>query len=140
MFTATTSSRSVVSCVISWIAVTSVLLCCAPRLARCDCECGYVSVINGTSYLFTDLLESDFRHIRNISLDTDWSRQEYNVTAAVARGPFGESPRVSQVISNPLLNKTAISGPSLLGGDAGLQLVVPRGIPSDGLVPVGELD
>jgi hypothetical protein len=125
---------------VSWASFISILLCLVPGVARGDCECGYQYAINGTSYLFTDLLESDFRHIKNISLDTDWRRQEYNVTAAVARGPFGESPRLSQVFSNPLINASADSGAGVLGGDAGLELVVAGGIPSDGSVAVGELN
>lgn len=126
--------------ILSCITLVNLFLCTVPDHVRGDCECGYISAINGTPYMFTDLLESDFRHIANISVDTDWRRQQYNVTAAVARGPYGESPQISQVISNPLVNNTSNSGPSELGSDAGLQFIVPGGIPSNGLVPVGELN
>ncbi len=105
-----------------------------------DCECGYSYAINSTQYLFTDLLESDFLHLANISLNTDWRRQEYNVTAKVSRGPYGESSQVSQVISNPFINRSSYTGPSQLGGDAGLQLYVRGGVPVDGLVPVAQVN
>jgi hypothetical protein len=74
------------------------------KRVNADCECGYSQSINGTSYVFTDLLESDFLHLANISLDTGWRRQGFNVTPAVSRGPYGESLQISQVISNPLAN------------------------------------
>ncbi len=105
-----------------------------------DCECGYSSTINSTTYTFTDIIESDFLHIANISLDTDWRRQAYNVTAVDARGPFGESSELRNVLSNPLLNNQSFAGPSQRGGDAGLQLYVRGGIPVDGLIPVAEVD
>jgi hypothetical protein len=57
------------------------------------CECGYVAEIAAgsvaNSFLFTDVLESDFLHIKNIKADTDWSIQNYDVSAAAARGPYG---------------------------------------------------
>ena len=48
--------------------------------------------------------------------------------------------RYPNVFSNPLANNFSYSGPSQLGGDAGLQLYVGGGIPSDGLVPVAEVN
>lgn len=57
------------------------------------CECGYGASIsvNGSlqTFLFTDIIESDFLHVPNVAYDTDWSRQNYSVTAADARGPYG---------------------------------------------------
>lgn len=124
----------------TWKAVLILLLGTFLRKANADCECGYTYSINGTPYIVTDLLESDFSHVANISLDTDWTRQGFNITPAVSRGPYGESLQISQVISNPLANNFSYSGPSQLGGDAGLQLYVGGGIPSDGLVPVAEVN
>jgi hypothetical protein len=125
---------------IAWTAVLILLLGALMRNANADCECGYTFSINGTSYVVTDLLESDFLHLANISLDTDWIRQGFNVTAAASRGPYGESLQITNVISSPLANNYSYSGPSELGGDPGLQLYVGGGIPSDGLVPVVEVD
>jgi len=42
-----------------------------------------------TDYLFTDLIETDAFHIGNFHEDTDWSIQNYAVSASSARGPFG---------------------------------------------------
>jgi hypothetical protein len=126
--------------ILTWTAVLVLLLGTLLGNVTADCECGYSYSINGTSYVFTDLLESDFLHLTNISLDTDWTRQGFNVTPAVSRGPYGESLQISQVISNPLTDNLSYSGPSQLGGDAGLQLYVGGGIPSDGLVPVAEVN
>jgi hypothetical protein len=57
------------------------------------CECGYATSVsvngNLTNFVFTDLIESDFLHIKDVASDTDWSRQNYSVTAALARGPYG---------------------------------------------------
>jgi hypothetical protein len=125
---------------VTWTAVLILLFGSLVRKVNADCECGYTYSINGTSYIVTDLLESDFLHLANISLDTDWTRQGFNVTPAVSRGPYGESLQISQVISNPLANNFSYSGPSEIGGDAGLQLYVGGGIPSDGLVPVAEVN
>jgi hypothetical protein len=123
-----------------WAAVVVLLSNPLGKRVNADCECGYSQLINGTSYVFTDLLESDFLHLANISLDTDWRRQGFNITPAVARGPYGESLQISQTISNPLVNKFSYTGPGQLGGDAGLQLFVHGGIPTDGLVPVAEVN
>ncbi len=42
-----------------------------------------------TEYTWTDLLETDFLHLDSIADDTDWTRQNYSVSADNARGPFG---------------------------------------------------
>lgn len=109
-------------------------------LARADCECGYSAVIDGSTHTFTDLLESDFLHLQNISLDTDWIRQNFTVTAVDARGLYGENASITDVVANPLIDQYSWSGSSQLGGDAGLQVWV-RGPPSaDGYVLTGEVD
>lgn len=125
---------------LTWTTALVLLLVTLVRKTNADCECGYSYSINSTTHVFTELLESDFLHLANISLDTDWTRQGFNITPAVSRGPYGESLQISNVISNPLSNNFSYSGPSQLGGDAGLQLYVMGGIPNDGLVPVAEVD
>lgn len=105
-----------------------------------DCECGYSSEINGTTYVFSDLLETDFLHLANISLNTDWRRQEYNVTAKASRGPYGTRAQVGNVVSNPVVDNSSYTGPGVYGIDAGLQLYVRGGIPQAGLVPVAEVN
>ena len=99
------------------------------------CECGYAV----SSTLYTELLETDFLHLPNITLDTDWAPQNYTVKSQAARGPYGKNASINIVISNPLPNEKAWTGNGLLGGDAGLQLWVRGGIPQDGLIPMAEL-
>lgn len=108
---------------------------------QADCECGYSLLVNNTdTFTFTELLESDFIHLANITLDTDWQREVYNVSAAASRGSYGETSQLRNIIENPLVNNYSFSGEAELGGDAGLQLWVRGGVPADGLVPVAEID
>jgi len=100
-----------------------------------NCECGYTV----SSTLYTELLETDFLHLPNITFDTDWAPQNYTVTPRAARGPYGKNASITNVVLNPLQNKNAWMGQGLSGGDAGLQLWVRGGIPQDGLIPMAEL-
>lgn len=105
-------------------------------LVRCDCECGYT--VNST--LFTDLVESDFLHIENITTNTDWQPQEYTVPADLARGPYGKDATLENVVANPLESQDDWAGDGVNGGDAGLQLFVRGGTPDEGgLIPMAEL-
>lgn len=109
-------------------------------LVLSDCECGYSAIIDGSEHVFTDLLESDFLHLQDISLDTDWVRQNFTVTAVEARGTYGENASITDVVANPLIDRYDWSGSSRLGGNAGLQVWV-RGPPlADGFVSTGEVD
>jgi hypothetical protein len=75
--------------------VQSILLCMIvfASNALAFCECGYsTSIAVGpvtNTYIFTDVIESDFLHIKDVELDTDWSVQSYTVSASSARGPYG---------------------------------------------------
>lgn len=102
-----------------------------------DCECGYS--INETSFPFTDLLESDFLHLRNITLDSDWIPQNYTVTSHDSRGMYGKNASLDNVVANPLNSTYDWTGQGVLGGDPGLQLYVRGGIPANGLVPISEI-
>ncbi|KUJ09920.1 glycoside hydrolase family 16 protein [Mollisia scopiformis] len=124
------------------MSVTNMLLftiaCLAVRSALAFCECGYATSIsvNGTltSYVFTDLIESDFVHIQDVASDTDWSRQNYSVTALAARGPYGMQFSLDNIVSNPLPNASTWSGPGTKGADPGVQLQVSGGVPKDGYI------
>jgi hypothetical protein len=127
--------------------VTLMLLCMIAffvGLANSDCHCGYQATINAPSYpypaIFTDLVESDFLHLANVSLDTDWRPQQFPVTAAAGRGPYGMNFTVRNVVSNPILNASNWTGPGEFGGDPGLQLLVGGGIPSNGYVQVAQIN
>lgn len=112
--------------------LTTLLL--APRV-HANCECGYT--LNST--LYTDLIETDFLHLANITTDTDWQPQNYTVTPALARGTYGKNASLSNIYANPLKSKYDWAGDGANGGDAGLQLFVRGGIPQDGLIPMAEL-
>jgi hypothetical protein len=100
-----------------------------------------MTINNATSpSLFTDLIETDFLHLPNVTLDTDWRPQEFNVTAAAGRGPFGMNFTTLNVASNPILNATNWTGPGEFGGDPGLELTVNGGIPANGYVQTAEID
>ena len=107
-----------------------------------SCECGYTALVgNDTiSYLFTDLIETDFLHEHNVTLDTDWRRQNFTVSAAAARGPLGMNFTLAEVNTNPISNASIFTGPGIYGGDPGLTLSVSGGIPPDGFVPGAEID
>ena len=100
-----------------------------------DCECGYS--VNTT--LYTDLIETDFLHLANITTNTDWQPQNYTVTSELARGPYGKNASLTNIVANPLTSKYDWAGNGINGGDAGLQLIVRGGVPQDGLIPMGEL-
>jgi hypothetical protein len=77
---------------LSMIALTVFLLL---NHVLADCECGYTANVNSSNitapvtWLFTDVIESDFFHIDNITLDTDWYAQNYSMTPEAAQGPYG---------------------------------------------------
>jgi len=104
-----------------------------------DCECGYsVNATNQPHAVFTELLESDFTMLENITLDTDWVPQEWKVDKAASHGPFGRSTELKNVVSNPAKNGSNSVG--IDGGVPGLNLFV-RATPSDAtFVSVSEVD
>ncbi|KAK3494479.1 concanavalin A-like lectin/glucanase domain-containing protein [Neurospora hispaniola] len=98
-----------------------------------DCECGYQSDNLDSIYqnVFTDLIETNFARMPDISTNTDWLRQEFNVTKAKARGEYGEMFYI----------KDDVEYVDNIGNRAsdGLQLIVRQDL-IDGMVPVAEVD
>ena len=92
-----------------------------------DCECGYAVGIDNQKYVFTDLIETDFSRFEDIAGNTDWVRQEFNVSDSRARGDFGEMFAVRNIFT-----QTKQEPP-------GLQLVVRANTVED-MVPVAEID
>jgi hypothetical protein len=116
-------------------------------LALADCECGYLSTVNGTTtssnqhVLFTDLLETDFTRVltpASLAQDPDWARQAFNLTRERARGDYGEMFAVENVVVGSQHEGHGQNGQEGERGE-GVQLVVRSGI-VDGMVPVAELD
>lgn len=102
--------------------------------AAADCECGYSAAITNSSsssnpqqetFVFTDLIEANFPNISDISKNTDWVRQEFNTSAAQARGTYGQMFAVDNVETRD-------------GGD-GLQITVKSGV-VEGMLSGGEID
>lgn len=136
------------------------------------CECGYQSQVDvlNSQFTYTDLIESDFLHIRDVSLSTDWRRQSFMKTPAAGRGPYGYvlfalnllvcdscsfAPfimvqksdihlsmnfTIGNVASNSISDHYNWTGPGRHGGDPGVNLVVKGGIPPDAYVDIGQLD
>ncbi|PMD41414.1 glycoside hydrolase family 16 protein [Hyaloscypha variabilis F] len=92
------------------------------------------------SYVFTDLIETDAFHIKNIHDDTDWSIQNYNVSASSARGPYGMNFTGLNAVSNPIMNSSNWVGPPVSNGDPGIQLSVGGGVPGNGFVQVAQIN
>ncbi|KAI0393977.1 glycoside hydrolase family 16 protein [Xylariaceae sp. FL0594] len=127
---------------LSWFFVGSLLLF-DPTVG--DCECGYSITLasDGTQHVFTDLLETDFIHV-NITGDGrgrarhGWAAQGYNITSEAARGAFGESFMIKNVMSDTIKDPATFGGPGSAGLDAGLHLVVRNTMQND-RVPVAEI-
>lgn len=107
---------------------------------QADCECGYT--VNSTSLsnyeVFTDLIESNFLTIQNISLDTDWKVQRYYNDPI--DGHPGQNFTAANVVSNPLISNSSLGGFGQLGGTPGLQIWVRGGQdPIEARVPCGEI-
>lgn len=77
--------------------IAALLFVVSIELVSADCECGYSSRVDGSTsssreHVFTELTESNFarRHEEDIQADTDWARQEFNWSAQLARGDYGQ--------------------------------------------------
>lgn len=128
-----------------WLAL---LLALMLSLVAADCECGFVQDFpaeetgHGDGHadgrlLFTNMMESKFFELRNISQDGDWKRQQYNVSARAGRGEYGKAFALKNVYTiapdGHGENVDADAGP----GD-GIALVVGSTL-VDEAIPVAEL-
>ncbi|GAB7347084.1 hypothetical protein MBLNU459_g3215t1 [Dothideomycetes sp. NU459] len=127
--------------------------------ASATCECGYtINAAPSTSdqafTLFTEVFETDFLHLYSLPTSTDspsskavgWQPQVYNVSAANARGPYGKSAQLENIILNPLATRWDWGGEGVNGGSPGLQVWVDSiaNLTSDGsggqMIRIGEID
>ena len=111
---------------------------CFSTSAVADCECGYSTTVGGepTQFVFTDLIETNFQALDEISKNTDWVRQAFNLTSTRARGDFGEMFTVDNVHSG-----FGAQGYDDMdrGSDGGLHLMV-QSSQVDDMVPTAEID
>ncbi|RPA93521.1 concanavalin A-like lectin/glucanase [Choiromyces venosus 120613-1] len=104
-------------------------------VANADCECGYS--LNST--VFTDLIESDFTFLKNITQDTDWVVQEWKVDKEASKGPYGRKTQAKNVISNPSIQHN-VSATGVNGDPAGLELFVRELETGEDHIGVAEVD
>jgi len=104
-----------------------------------DCECGYSTTIDDGQYVFTDLIETDFTRLADIGTNTDWVRQEFNISRTKARGSFGEMFAVSNIYTETGSGQPGAASRASGANPAGLQLVV-RAEQVEDMVPVAEID
>ncbi|KAG0128148.1 glycoside hydrolase family 16 protein [Tuber indicum] len=104
-------------------------------VANADCECGYS--LNST--VFTDLIESDFTLLKNITDNTDWAVQEWKVDKEASKGPYGRKAQMQNVVSNPSVRHN-ISAEGVNGDLAGLELFVRRPENNEEHIGVAEVD
>lgn len=104
-----------------------------------DCECGYsINAINSPQYaVYTDLLESDFFHLKDITKNTDWITNVY-LTNPDAADPYGQNASAANLVDNYIKADYTYTGQGVLGGDPGLQMYVRGGVPTDGHIPTSE--
>ncbi|KAL6894947.1 glycoside hydrolase family 16 protein [Trichoderma evansii] len=129
------------------------LLALMPNLVAADCECGFITHSSLTQkqarnssvpsqLFFTNMLESKFFELKNVSLDSTWRRQQYNVSARAGRGEYGKAFAVKNVYSLPSNSdedSVASTGSYSNSGGDGIALVVSSTLTNDS-VPVAELD
>lgn len=108
-------------------------------LVLADCECGYsINATNSPQYaVFTDLLESDFLHLKDINKNTDWITNVYTTNPTPA-DPYGQNASAANLVDNYIKADYTYTGQGVLGGDPGLQLYVRGGVPTDGHIPTSE--
>ncbi|CAK7568151.1 MAG: hypothetical protein SEPTF4163_006134 [Sporothrix epigloea] len=109
------------------------------QFVAADCECGYSAVVDGHVQVFTDLIETDFAHLLDISTNTDWVRQAFNVTSEADRGSYGEMYAIDNMQTAVAPNRHIEDGQADDGQPAGLRLLVQPGLVGD-MIPVSEID
>ncbi|KAL8993808.1 MAG: hypothetical protein Q9169_006064 [Polycauliona sp. 2 TL-2023] len=115
-----------------------VALAFVPQLVSAACECGYQShsIKSNENPIYTDVLESDFLHLKDFNSQNDWARQVWDIPAVGTAG-WGRNHTLENVITNPLPGDVGTRGVN--GGDPGLELRVTAGEPKGGAVKSGEI-
>ncbi|KAL8958163.1 MAG: hypothetical protein Q9183_005894, partial [Haloplaca sp. 2 TL-2023] len=102
-------------------------------------ECGYSShaIQTDEDQIYTDVLETDFLHLNDITTNPDWIRQVWEVPPVGTAG-WGRNISLENVIPNPLAGDTGTEGVN--GGDPGLRMRVKPGEPEGGYIGGAEID
>lgn len=109
------------------------VLCCA---AAASCSCGYLltdAAGKRSSWLFTDVMESDFTLRPPALQDMGWTPQRFNVSAKTGRGRYGKS----FLPENVVLQKTDAARSE---SDIGLELRVDSKRDAWGAITAAEVD
>ena len=95
------------------------------HLVQAICDSGFLVANphnNTESWVFTEVLESDFTHTDSVSNDKDWTRQQFNVSAEAGRGKYAKEFMPGNVVPQPVPPHQ--QGNTSGGEDAGLVLRV----------------
>lgn len=102
------------------------------------CECGFSlkdSTQDAETWTFTDVLETDFRTWRQLSKDSSWDEQSFNVSAKDGRGSYGKYFTTANIEAQSVMEQD--QDPS--ERDGGLELRVGSSL-VDNAIPSAELD
>lgn len=109
--------------------------------AQGSCQCGFsvTSRDNETdSWLFTEMIETDFSTVQDMTTMTDWVRQEYNVSAEEGRGEYGKAFVTNNV--EPMINKGVMGDEASDRGEKRVLGLKVNSSLSDDAVPAAEID
>lgn len=95
------------------------------------CECGYTTNTTGSLNVFTEVLESDFTALDDISQDTDWVVQQWSVEPEASKGPYGRKTEAKNVV---------VQAGGHADASSGLELWVRPVSAGDRYVSVAEVD
>lgn len=116
----------------------ALLLSLSAPLVAAGCECGF-TIDNQDNDLdvwkFTEMLETNFSALQNLTTQSDWIRQEYNVSAEDGRGEYGKAFMPSNVGARVASREEASDSADL----SALELKVGTSLSSDA-VPAAEID
>lgn len=113
----------------------------AQAQAQRSCQCGLsvASRDNETdSWLFTEMIETDFSTVQDMTTMTDWVRQEYNVSAEDGRGEYGKAFVTSNV--EPMINNGVLGDEASGRGEKRVLGLKVNSSLSDDAVPAAEID